>query len=213
MYRTILSWVGCILFAVGVQPTVITAPRADGDRAAPAVKKTRDSTDAGDVDRRSARDHCRRASEYLDRGRLDEAIDEYTEAIRLAPDSEYGFGGRGMAYLGKREAHNAIADLSEAIRLNPKRATFYSLRGSAYLIGRDTNSAIADFTEAIRLNPRLSQPYTGRAIAYERKGEWAKARSDRDRADELLRERSQHAKQKTEQMTERKGEQKTEQAR
>ena len=50
---------------------------------------------------------------------------------------------------------------------------------------RDYDRAIADYSEAIRLNPRDALPYRNRALAYEKKGNTARAKADREIADQL----------------------------
>jgi tetratricopeptide (TPR) repeat protein len=55
---------------------------------------------------------------------IDEAIDDYTQAITLDPNEAWGFGGRAAAYMAKKEYDKAIADLNEAIRLAPDEDYF-----------------------------------------------------------------------------------------
>jgi tetratricopeptide (TPR) repeat protein len=50
---------------------------------------------------------------------FDEAIADYTQAIKLAPNEAWNFRGRADAYLEQKEYDKAIADINEAIRLDP----------------------------------------------------------------------------------------------
>jgi tetratricopeptide (TPR) repeat protein len=50
---------------------------------------------------------------------LDEAIAEYSEAIRLKPGVPEAYYNRGMALGAKQQLEPAIADFSEAVRLRP----------------------------------------------------------------------------------------------
>ena len=54
------------------------------------------------------------------KGQLDEAIADYSEAIRLNPKFVRAYYNRGIAWNAKGESDKAIADYNEAIRLNPK---------------------------------------------------------------------------------------------
>ena len=47
------------------------------------------------------------------------------------------------------------------------------------------DAAIADFTEAIRINPNNARAYQSRGMAYEKKGETAKAKADIRKAEQL----------------------------
>ena len=47
------------------------------------------------------------------------------------------------------------------------------------------DKAIADYTETIRLDPELAVAYRGRGVAYEKKGDKAKAEADFAQAKKL----------------------------
>ena len=88
-----------------------------------------------------------------DKGDHDQAIADYTEAIRLDPKHALAYINRGNAWRTKEEYDKAIADYDEAIRLDPKDATAYHERGEAWYAKDDLDKAIADYDEAIRLDP------------------------------------------------------------
>src|SRR3989337_2432536 len=64
----------------------------------------------------------RRAIAHERNGDLDQAIRDYSEAIRLDQDSPGPFYNRGLAYAAKGDHTRAIGDYSEAIRLYPDYA-------------------------------------------------------------------------------------------
>ena len=70
----------------------------------------------------TARQHYRQGNELFEQGRLDEAMDEYTEAIRLNPKHAQAYLGQAVAYgrLGKKA--EAIAEFEKCITLtdNPQ---------------------------------------------------------------------------------------------
>jgi tetratricopeptide (TPR) repeat protein len=130
-----------------------------------------------------------RASEYFERayqhgeaGRYDDAIRDYTEAIRLNPQDAIAYNNRGVAYKNKGDYDRAIADYTEAIRLNPQYANAYYNQGIAYSKKGDYDRAIANCTEAIRLNPQEALTYNNRGNAYFNKKEYNRAIADYDRA-------------------------------
>jgi len=79
----------------------------------------------------SAEEHDLRARKLIAAGRLQEAIAEASEAIRLKPDFATAWNGRAYAHLLAREYPQAIADASEAIRLDPKYKNALQVRAAA----------------------------------------------------------------------------------
>jgi tetratricopeptide (TPR) repeat protein len=122
-----------------------------------------------------------RALTYGREGKLDRAIADFNEAIRLRPDADTYYN-RGFAYYSKGELDRAIADYDEAIRLDPKHALAYNNRGSTYASKGELDCAIADYDEAIRLNPKNALAYYGRGVAYYSKGQLDRAIADYDEA-------------------------------
>ena len=88
------------------------------------------------------------------KGEYDQAIADYTEAIRLDPK----YAGRiatGARLSEKGEYDKAIADYTEAIRLKSERCRVYLLPWRCLPDKGEYDKAIADYTEAIRLDPKM----------------------------------------------------------
>ena len=98
---------------------------------------------------------------------LDEAIRDYTEAIRLDPADHDAYFSRGEAHRDKGETEKAIVDFDNAIKNSHNlHAYYYSARGNLYRDAkRDYGKAISDYSEAIRLDPKLSEAYLDRGRA------------------------------------------------
>jgi len=126
----------------------------------------------------SASEYFERGNRHGNAGRYDEAIRDYTEAIRLNPQFANMYYNRGFAYYNKGEYDRAIADFNEAIRLNPQFVEAYYNRGLAYYNKGNYDRAIADYNEAIRFNPQLSEAYYNRGVAYYKKGNYDRAMAD-----------------------------------
>src|SRR5262249_52469024 len=109
--------------------------------------------------------HNSRGIAWHDKGDLDRAIADYSEAIRLNPKLATAYYNRGIAWRAKGDLDRAIADYSEAIRLDPKLAAAYNNRGNAWSDKGDLDGAIADYSEAIRLNPKYTIAYRNRGLA------------------------------------------------
>jgi len=100
-----------------------------------------------------------RANAYRARGDNENAIADFSEAIRLNPRYALARTGRGLAYNDTRQYDRAIADYSEAIEINPADAIAYYGRCKAYRAKGDNARATLDCDEANRLDPKLRARY------------------------------------------------------
>ena len=65
---------------------------------------------------------------WFSKGDYDQAIADYSEAIRIDPNCAYAYAERGATSLFKGDYDKAIADCNEAIGLDPKHVEAYSSR-------------------------------------------------------------------------------------
>jgi tetratricopeptide (TPR) repeat protein len=100
-----------------------------------------------------------RSDEALDRGMAaadrkdyDTAIAEFTEAIRLDPQSDAAYHNRANAYADKHEYAKAVADYNEAIRLAPDDPE--SLTSLAWLLATCPDAGLRDGKRAVELATR-----------------------------------------------------------
>jgi tetratricopeptide (TPR) repeat protein len=107
--------------------------------------------------------YYKRGTAWLDKGELDEAIADFTQAIRLDPESPEPYSERGVAWYLKGEYDKATADCSEAIRLNPKDEMAYGNRGLTWCCKGEYGKATADYNEVIRLDPNNADAYNNLA--------------------------------------------------
>ena len=126
-----------------------------------------------------------RGVEYRERGDLDRAIVDYSEAIRFDPKFALAYNNRGLALQDRGELDRAIADYDEAIRFDPKLALPYSNRGLALHQKGELDRALADYDAAIRLDPEFAQAYYNRGLAWQDKGDLDRALADYTQAIKL----------------------------
>ena len=114
--------------------------------------------------------------------KIENAIEDFTDAIKRKSDYPSAYNNRGRAYFTKGELENAIKDFSKAVELMPRYPEAYHYRGSAYFHKGNSDNAIADLNEAICLNPNDAVAYHHRGIVYLRKGDFDSAIIDLDKA-------------------------------
>jgi tetratricopeptide (TPR) repeat protein len=129
------------------------------------------------------------AKGYFDSGKAsydkklyENAISDFSNAIRLVPNYVAAYIERGIAYYDQGQFDKAISDYNEAIRLDPNDATAYNNRGIVYDYQGQFDKAISDCNKAIRLDPKDADAYNNRGVVYNHQGEFNKAISDYNKA-------------------------------
>jgi tetratricopeptide (TPR) repeat protein len=125
----------------------------------------------------------------------DLALADYGEALRIDKKYSDAFFNRCVLYNVKEDYDRALADCSQAVKFGPSpnaraatsdgrlendraRSDYYSERGFAYLKKNDYDRAILDLDNAIRLNPDNGRALKSRGLAYQAKGDTARADAD-----------------------------------
>ena len=87
----------------------------------------------------------------------DQAIDNYSKAIKINPKFSKAYNNRGIAYVWKKQYDLAIADFTKAIELDPKNGKAYNNRAIVYSYQGETDKARQDLHKAqslgIAVNP------------------------------------------------------------
>ena len=79
----------------------------------------------------------------------------------------------------------AVDDFSKAIEIAPKYSEAYSNRGKSFFAKKNYLKALEDYTKAIDFDPKNAGAYRNRADLYDKIGDKALAKTDRDKADEV----------------------------
>jgi tetratricopeptide (TPR) repeat protein len=116
------------------------------------------------------------------KGRLADAIRDFTLALALSPNNADALMGRGDAYGRNGDFALALADLNRAIVLVPDNANAHVLRGLLNSRRGDSQSAATDYDAALVIDPRNMDALINRAALYSIAGQQDKALVDLDAA-------------------------------
>ena len=107
----------------------------------------------------------------------EEAIQDYTTAIKLDPEMKY-YKNRGLTYLEKKEYKNALKDFNLALSFGSENSVLYFNRGYAKALTGNYNGAIRDYSKAISFDPTNAKIFVNRGDLWANVGEDQKAIAD-----------------------------------
>jgi tetratricopeptide (TPR) repeat protein len=135
----------------------------------------------------SARTYTLRGSLFLQQKSFDEAIKDFSEAIRLAPKNTELLIDRGITYLqAGQDAALALTDFQSAVALEPNSPDYQYLLGLALAKTEDYDKAIEAFTTALQLQPDDLQILMSRGDAHRNAKDFAVAIADYNTALSLV---------------------------
>jgi len=135
-------------------------------------------------------DHLNRGNDFIAEKRLDDAIQEFDQAIAINSGLAEAYLGRGIAYRNKGDRDRALEEFNHAIRIRPNYAEAYKRRGSLFYFrgffkkleglngDSDIENAMADYNNAIRINSNDYEAYYMRSILYSLKDDDDRAMTD-----------------------------------
>ena len=88
-----------------------------------------------------------------------EAIAEYSEGIRLAPNRMELYRNRGVCYGSLKQYDKGIIDMTKAIELKNDNAIAYKVRSYMYYYTRQPAKALADLKSAERLGAKIDPKF------------------------------------------------------
>ena len=97
-----------------------------------------------------------RAAGYFTAGDNQHALDDYNEAVKLAPRNAYVHYNRGIFYAAQSDNDAALQDFDAAIAINPKLVIALRQRARISLTRGNLTAAREDYSTAIGLEPRTA---------------------------------------------------------
>jgi tetratricopeptide (TPR) repeat protein len=93
-----------------------------------------------------------RAGVYVSQGKFQEAIADYSEALKVKAKPDI-FERRAYAEMQLKDYDKALHDYNEAIKLSPEETKYYQVRALIYQTKGDFKAALADVDKALKLDP------------------------------------------------------------
>lgn len=103
--------------------------------------------------------YCTRSGSYGHLGKLDEALQDANEALKLSPNSGEILACRGYAFLLRGEFAKSISDYSKGITLGNTDAETFKMRGMAKFYAGRLEEAAEDFGKAHATDDKDKQLY------------------------------------------------------
>lgn len=109
---------------------------------------------------------------YMQTGRNEQALQDFSKAIKLSPEDPDLYIIRANYYLMNSEAYNAYSDISSAIKLSPENDEYYYYR--AYILTNLNvhDEALIDIEKAINLNNQYADYYNLKFTIYMNMGNY-----------------------------------------
>jgi lipoprotein NlpI len=103
---------------------------------------------------------------YRNKGDLQHAIEDFSQAIQLDPNDDQALNNRGAAYMTIGDNDRAIQDYDQAIRLNPEYFIAIKNRAAAHVNKGQFDLAMQDYNRALKLNPTHPMALQTRGILH-----------------------------------------------
>ena len=94
-----------------------------------------------------------RATIYVGQKKFQEAIADYSEALKIKSDDADVFERRAYAEMQLKDYDKALHDYNQAIKISPQEAKYYQVRALIYQNKGDFKAALADTEKTLQLDP------------------------------------------------------------
>jgi tetratricopeptide (TPR) repeat protein len=94
-----------------------------------------------------------RATIYVSQKKFQEAIADYSEALKIKTDDPDIYERRAYAEMQLKDYDKALHDYNEAIKRSPEEPKYYQVRALIYQNKGDFKAALADTEKTLKLDP------------------------------------------------------------
>lgn len=96
---------------------------------------------------------------FAERGRLTEAIPQFTEAIRIKPTYYLAHNNLGAALIRQGNLDEGIIHLTEALKINPHISIAHNNLGAAYAARGELDKAVEHYQEVLQREPGMAKAH------------------------------------------------------
>jgi Tfp pilus assembly protein PilF len=114
--------------------------------------------------------HLNLGNALLQKGRVNDAIVQYQQALQIEPDYAQVHYNLGNAFLQKGSMDDAITQYQEALRFDPGYAQADNNLGYALLQKGNVDNAIAQYQSALQIDPDYAEAHNNLGYALLQKG-------------------------------------------
>jgi Flp pilus assembly protein TadD len=123
-----------------------------------------------------------RAAAYFAQGDKQHALEDYNEAVELAPHNAELYYNRGVFYAAQSDNDSALRDFNSALVINHKLLPALLRRAKIYQTQGNLIGALADLSEAIGIQPKTAALWSERGYVSLLQGEFRNAIEDESQA-------------------------------
>lgn len=134
---------------------------------------------------RNAAEFLASGNAHLAKKEYDEAVDDFTEALRLGPANSPAYAGRAEAWARKHYRERELADITEAVKLDPRNTTYRVVKAQSHSAQGRHKEAMAEFNVALGLEPENAAVWVARGNEWRKDLKLDYAIADYTRAIEL----------------------------
>ena len=153
--------------------------------AVTAKPKVKPAVTAAPTPRQKAESLFDQGADLVFDERFDEALDAFTEAIRLDSTYAEAYQMRGEILMGNGVYDRALPDLNHAVRHGKDNPAYFYSRANLLVEMRRFEQAIPDYDRVLALKPDYAEAWLDRASAKGAKGDTAGACTDVQKAESL----------------------------
>jgi tetratricopeptide (TPR) repeat protein len=123
----------------------------------------------GDSDqRKTVVDLVVRGRDSLVKEEFDDAVADFTEAVRLDPSHAPAYAARAEAWARKHYRDRELADITQAVKLEPRNTAFRVARAQSHSAQGRHEEAVADFNAALGMEPENPALWVARGNEWRR---------------------------------------------
>jgi len=119
-----------------------------------------------------------RAAGYFAAGDKQHALEDFNEAIKLAPRNAYVYYNRGVFYAAQSDPASALQDFDTALGINSRLVPALRQRAKVYLTRGNFAGAREDYSQAISLEPKTAALWSDRGYVSIRAQDYESAIKD-----------------------------------